>query len=47
VDFIPTRYFIFGGAVIGLAIRAFMAHGDWQLFVNPWFPLLVHYQPWL
>lgn len=47
MDFIHSRYFIPSCAITGLIIRAFIAHGDWQLFVNPWFPLFIHYQPWL
>ena len=35
------------GAAIGAAIRGVMAHGDIHLFLNPYFPMLVHYQPWV
>jgi hypothetical protein len=42
-----TRYSIATGLIIGGAIRLTMAHGNWSLFFNPWFPMLVHYQPWL
>jgi uncharacterized membrane protein len=35
------------GVVIGASVRFAMAHGDWTLFFNPWFPMLVHYQPWV
>ena len=42
-----TRYSLATGVIIGGAVRLAMAHGDWSLFFNPWFPMLVHYQPWL
>jgi hypothetical protein len=35
------------GAIAGLAIRFWMAHGDLHLFINPLFPMVVHYQPWV
>jgi hypothetical protein len=43
--FITNPFII--GAAIGAAIRATQAHGNWHLFFNPWFPMLVHYQPWV
>jgi len=41
------RWALLSGFAIGSVIRIAMAHGDWSLFFNPWFPMLVHYQPWL
>lgn len=35
------------GTAIGIAIRYAMAHGQWQLILNPLFPFTVHYQPWV
>jgi hypothetical protein len=35
------------GAIAGMAIRLWMSHGDLNLFINPLFPMFVHYQPWV
>lgn len=35
------------GIISGLFIRLLMAHGNLNLFLNPWFPLFVQQQRWL
>lgn len=32
------------GVIAGAILRLLLAHGDWTLFFNPWFPLMR--QPW-
>lgn len=37
----PKTY-LFGCLALGITLRLAMCHGDWSLFVDPFYPLIHH-----